>query len=458
MSSLPSQCRAEEWEPEAAAARGACWLPTARLGYALAAGAALTLLGAVWAPARWLALAWVGMIAAMAAAGGRMLYGARQVTARRRVEPILSLGAANPVEVELRNRADARYSYVLADAAPGDCDCDCGLRAGGLAAGGESVVRYAVTPRRRGDYAFGALEVRLTAGPGLLARQLRFELGQRVKVYPNLADVRSYELQAHHRRLHQLGIHTMRQISVGMEFESLRGYVPGDEPRHIDWKATARRGEPITRQYDVERSRHVVVVLDLGRLMVSQLGALTKADHAINAATLLAHVASRAGDWVGLLAFSARTLLFVPPRRGQFPLLLESLYNLHPERVESDYRAVFLEAAQRIRKRSLVIVLTDLIDPEASSRLVRHLAPLARRHVVLCAALSDYELYELASRTPEVARDLYERTVAGSLLGDRQRALSALRQAGVMAFDATPASLSVAVLNHYLEVKARALL
>jgi len=454
---LPAVQQAARSHREEAPGR-ARWLPTPRLGYALAAGAALTALAAAWGPVLWLALAWLAVVAVATMAEARSLTGARRVTARRLVEPVLSLGAPNQVGLELRNRSREQFRCLLADTPPLECDCDHLRLACTLPAQGDGAVSYRLTPRRRGDYAFGPLDARLTTTLGLVAQQLRFELSQRVKVYPNLADVRSYELQAQRQRLQQLGVHVTRAIRGAMEFESLRAYVPGDEPRRIDWKATARHGKPITRQYDIERSQHMVVLLDLGRLMVSRLGALTKADHAVNAATLVSHVASRAGDWVGLLAFSARTSLFVPPRRGQFPLLLESLYGLHAERAESDYQGVFLDAAQRIRKRSLIILLTDLLDPESSSRLVRHVGVLARRHVVLCAALSDYELYDLASRPPEMPRDLYERAVAASLLEDRQRALSALRQAGVMAFDATPSNLSIAVLNHYLEVKARGLL
>lgn len=457
MSSPQSQFPADEPQAEHAAAR-ASWLPTPRLGYAVAAGAALTMMAAIWGPLLWLGATWLVAVIAAVAADARSLGAARSVTARRVVEPVLSLGAAHRVCLALRNRSAERLRCVLADAPPVDCECDRARLNCVLPEQSDGLACYTLTPARRGDYAFGGLDVRLTTGLGLAARQLRFDLGQRVKVYPNLVDVRSYDLQAQKHRLRQLGVHPTRLISTAMEFESLRAYVPGDEPRRIDWKATARRGGLITRQYDLERSQHVVLLLDLGRLMVSQLGALTKADHAVNAATLVSHAASRAGDWVGLLAFAAQTSLFVPPRRNQFRLVLESLYGLQPERVESDYQRAFSDAARRIRKRSLIILLTDLVDPDSSARLVRHIGALTRRHIVLCAALSDYELYALASQPPDSPRQFYERAVASSFLDDRRRALSALRAKGVMAFDATPSSLSVAVLNHYLEVKARSLL
>ncbi len=455
MSSRPSL--SPDSEPEAGlAARRARRLPTPRLGYLLAAGAVWLLAAAFYLPLAWVEALWWAALAAAAAADLRALRHADRVSARRLVDPVLSLGAPNTVELVLRNRGRQRFHCLLRDEPPLDFEAG-GLRLRcDLPAASESRCAYALTPRRRGDYLFGDLEVRLTTGFGLLARQLSFDLEQRVKVYPNLADIRAYQMHAKKQHLPDIGVHPVRLLSMGMEFESLRAYVSGDEPRRIDWKATARRAEPITRQYDIERSQHLMICLDLGRTMLSELGLLTKADHAVNAAALLAHVASRFGDWVGLYAFAGGPVLFVPPRKNQFRLLLDSLYGLQPERVESDYQRSFLEAAARIRKRSLLLLLTDLLDPDSSARLLANVRLLTRRHLVLCAALSDYELYELSGRPPADPRALYERTVATALLADRQRAISALRERGAIAFDATPESLSVAVLNHYLEVKAKA--
>ncbi len=418
-------------------------------------GATWLLLGALYLPFVWLDLLWWAALIAAAIADMGLLRRADRVTASRSVSPVLSLGTDNRVELVLRNRSGQEFQVIARDEPPLDFDYGELRLHGRLPGSGEWRPGYDVTPRRRGDYSFGSLDVRLTSGLGLLGRQLRFDLAESVKVYPNLVAIRKYQLSARKERLRDIGVRSLRALSLGTEFESLRTYVSGDELRRIDWKATARRDEPITRQYDIERSQHVVVSVDLGRTMLSELGVLSKADHAVNAAALLCHVAARLGDWVGLYAFSARPLLFVPPRRNQFSLLLEYLYGLQAERVESDYSRCFLEAAGRIRKRALVVLLTDLIDPESSGRLLRHVGLLTRRHFVLCAALSDYELYELSTRSPERARELYERTVATELLADRQRAISALWDRGAVAFDATPENLSVAVVNRYLEAKAR---
>ena len=442
-------------EGEAAPAP-AGWFPSVRFAAAVAAGAVWFILGAVWAPLMWLGALWWAGLAAAALADVRALRAARPVTALRAVEDVISLGSQNRVELVMRNWSAQSFRCRLRDEPPLDFVTDHRELSCELPAGGRCAQAYHVTPPRRGDFGFGLLTARLTAGFGLVVRQLTFDLRRSVKVYPNLTGIRAHEIAAKKERLLDIGVHPMRLKGTGLEFESLRSYVPGDEPRRIDWKATARRAEPIVRQFDVERSQHVILCLDLGRTMASDLGLLTKADHAINAATLVAYVAAKTGDWVGLYAFAQGTIAYVPPRKQQFPRVLDSLYGLQPQGTESNYYRAFVEAAQRLRKRALVILFTDLPDPDSSARLLRYVTLLTQRHLVLCAALSDYELYDLAARSPSEPRQLYERTVASALLADRQRALAALRQRGAIAFDATPADLSVEVLNRYLEIKARA--
>lgn len=429
---------------------------TPRVGYAVVAGALWLALGAAVSQLLWIAAAWWAALLAALVVDVWTLRASAMVTARRVVEPVLSLGVPNRVQIVLRNRSAVAFGGLARDEPPLDFEAgELRLRCR-VPAKGERELEYSVTPRRRGDWEFGRLEVRLRTWLGLAARQLRFELGEGVRVYPNLERIHSYGMRAQKQHPLDIGVHRARLLSMGMEFESLRVWVPGDELRRVDWKATARRGEPITREYDIEKSQHVVICLDLGRPMLSELEGLTKADHAVNAATLLAHAASRHGDWVGLFVFAGEPRLFVPPRKNHFRQVLGALYGLQPERVESNYGRSFLEAAARIRKRALVVLLTDVTDPDSSARLRRHIGLLTRRHVVLCAALSDYELYELAEKAPEEPRDLYERTVANALLDDRRKALAALGEQGVIAFDATPGSLSEAVLSRYLEVKSRA--
>ena len=439
-------------------ATSASWSPTTRLAAAVALGALAFGLAALFRPLALLGMLWwLAVIAAVLLDIGA-LRAARQVTVRRVVAPVLSLGTANPVTLVVRNLSPHEYRGRRHDEPPLEFvveGADFGCR---LPAESERELTYHVTPPRRGDFAFGALNLRVTGGYGLLRRQLQFDSPQSVKVYPRLTDIQTAGLALRKNRFLDIGLHLARLRGAGLEFESLRDYLPGDELRRIDWKATARHGQPFTREYEVERSQHIILCLDLGRTMASHLGLLSKVDHAVNAAALLAHVAAQMGDWVGLYAFAGEPVSYVPPRKHQFTRLLDSLYALQPELVESDYRAAFLGASHRLRKRALIVLFTDLPDPDSSARLISYVSLLTSRHLVLCAALSDYELYELAARSPREPREMYERTVASALLTDRERALTALRAAGAIALDATPSNLSVAVLNRYLQVKAQSAL
>jgi uncharacterized protein (DUF58 family) len=436
-------------------ADAAWWAPGPRLGPLVAAGAVWLLLATAWRPFLWLAgLWWVALLAA-AASDWRALRPAIGLQARRRPGPVLSLGAANAVEVTLRSHLPYPLHCLVRDEPPLDFAGEEGPFPVTLPALRERGLTYHVTPPKRGDFAFGPLHLRTSSALALLRRQLRFDLIQRVKVYPRLTDIKEVDLVLRQGRQTDIGAHLARVKGAGMEFESLRDYQPGDGLRRIDWKATARHGEPFTREYELERSQHVVICLDLGRTMASRLGLLTKVDHAVNAAALLAYVATEMDDWVGLYAFSGEPVTFVPPRKRHFPQVLDGLYALEPQFVESDYAGAFLEASHRLRKRALVVLLTDLPDPDSSARLLNNVGLLTSRHLVVCAAMSDYELLGLAARTPDDAPGMYERTVATALLSDRQRALTALRGRGAIALDVTPAGLPMALLDQYLKIKAR---
>lgn len=279
-----------------------------------------------------------------------------------------------------------------------------------------------------------------------------------VRVYPDVRQIRQYDMLARQNRTAQVGLRRVRQVGLGSEFERLRDYVPNDELRRVDWKATARRGALMTREYDVERTQTVVLALDLGRTMASRLEAMSKADYAVNACVLLSYVAALADDHVGLYAFAEQPLRYLQPGKGRPQVfnLLEALYPLHAVPREANYRLAFTYLAARLRKRALIILFTDLIDPDSSRRLIESISVLSRRHRVLCVAFSDYELAEVVEAAPEQSDDLYRQAVAASMLDDRRRALAELAHRGILTVDAGPSGLTVAAINKYLELKAAA--
>jgi uncharacterized protein (DUF58 family) len=431
--------------------------PTRRLLLILLLPAVLLALGSL--EPLFLLLAAVALLLALGAVGldWSLVPGPGAVVVRRRHEPRLSLGADNLVRLEVANSSPRPLRFVLRDGTPPACQASALYLRGEAPPGDRATVRYTVRPLRRGDHAFGDAVLRWESPLGLLRRQAAVPLAEVVKVYPNLLEIRKYDLLARRGRLQEAGLRASRRFGTGTEFESLREYQPDDDYRRINWKATARRGRPMTAEFETERSQNVLAVLDAGRLMATEVGGLTKLDHALNTSLLLAYVAGLRGDRVGLLAFSDRVLAYLPPRRGRraFLSMLAALYNLAAEPVEPDFDRAFQFLATRQMRRSLLVLFTDLTDRDVSSALVQHLSRLARQHLAVCVTLSDPAVLAAASATPSTTAAVYERVVAARLLEERAEVLGALRQRGAITLDVPADRLTVAVVNKYLELKAR---
>ncbi len=410
-----------------------------------------------------LALIWGGLVLALA--GADWAFGHRRLKLRleRRSEagaPLegarLSLGVPNRIVVHLDNEGDSRLVLQVKDDPPPSFNTPDRVMAVTLPPFGAAEASYVTTPPARGDFRFQDLHVRARSPLGLAICQRTYRTAQDVHVYPNLLEVRRYDLMARHRRLQEQGFRRMRR-GEGTEFESLREYVPDDEFRRIDWKATARRRRPISREYETERSQTIIVMIDAGRMMSAELAGLSKLDHAINAALMLGYVGTLKDDAVGLVAFADAIKAYVPARKGRkhLGLLTDSLYNVQASLCEPDYAAAFSYLRTAARKRALVVLFTDLIDPEASQRLLGHVAALPPRHLPLVVTVSDSALQAQARSVPAEAEEAFEKAIADQLLQARERALAVLRGRGALVLDVPPERLSVGVINEYLELKAR---
>jgi uncharacterized protein (DUF58 family) len=288
-------------------------------------------------------------------------------------------------------------------------------------------------------------------------RQWRAPLATAVRVYPNFRLAARMDLLGRRAHLVRTGLHALRRRGEGRTFESLRDYVQGDDTRHLDWKATARRGKPMVREYEVERHQNVFLMLDAGRMMTARVGPLTKLDYAVNAALLVAHAAVGQGDRVGLMVFADQVLAYLAPRGGkrQIPQVLEALYGVRPSLVEPDYAVAFRSLAAHRLQRALVVVFTDLVDAHASARLLRHVGALAPNHLPLLVAIADPALKRHARTAPATGGAVYRQAVARELLQDRAEALRAITARAGLALDVPPDGLNLAVVNRYLEVKRR---
>lgn len=371
-----------------------------------------------------------------------------------------SLGEVQPVQVLVAHPNAAGLPAKVADHVPADLRPDRRVVAGVFDKDALLTVEYTVEPAHRGPYKFGPVDLRCWRRAGWLMRQVRIKADEAAAVYPDILAVRRYELTLRRGMRIMLGLRRARPPGATTAFAGLRDYLPGDDIRRISWKATARRDSPVTMEVEAERGQQAIIALDCGRLMTAPAGLLTKLDHAVNAALLLAWVAQSQGDRVGMLTFSDTVRRFVAPQRGpaQVSQLNKVLYDVKPEYTEPDFAEAFSQLAFRVSRRSLVVVLTDVLDPEASRDLVAHAIRLSRRHLVMVVAMSDPEVLAARDAPIENVSRAYEWAAAEELLAARRSSFEQLRQGGVLGLDVEAGRLSPALVERYLELKERALL
>jgi uncharacterized protein (DUF58 family) len=435
-------------------------LPRLRLLLLLAA-AGLPFLGVPWVP--WLVS--VGFGLTVAALGVALLDLALspkpgEVAVSREVAEVLSLGADNLVRVRLRNRGDRPLTVEVHDEAPAPCDTPDLPATAVLPPGKRRVLTYHIRPHRRGNGRFGTLFLRSRSRLGLWELTAEFTEERVVRIYPDIRSVQRTELLARQNRLADAGVRMSRLRGRGTEFDRLREYRREDEYRSIDWKATARQTELISREYVVERNQNVVLVLDCGRGMCNAEGGISHFDRALNAAILLAYVALRQGDTVGLLAVSNRVERYVPPLRslGGVRTLVARTYDLMPRYEASDYDLLVGELKRRFRKRSLVILCTHALDEVHLGEIAANVRRLRTPHLVLTAFLRNVPLASRVEAFPKTDLEAFQIAAAAEIYAAQTRQVTKLAQSGVLTVDAVPEDLSARLISQYLEIKARHLL
>ena len=370
-----------------------------------------------------------------------------------------SIGAENSIGILLQNTLPSSRRLRTRDQTPAEWTAAPVLKA--VIPGRSSLnLDYPVVPPERGKYGFGDLFIRVEGPLGLISRPMKVSTPEEVRVYPSLQPLRCADLATYRRVSHEWGLRPTRWRGEGREFESLREYVEGDDPRKIHWKATARFDRPIVQQYQTEKNQIVMILLDVGRLMSAVSEGKTKLDYALEAALHLAHTALVGGDQAGILAFADRVISFIPPKKTveQLQFILEGTLSLRPVMVEPQYEQAILWVRSRVRRRSLVVIYTDLLDEVASENLVSAVSLLRPLHLPLCVAIRESEWEELLKDPPVKVQGVYERAVLQELLHQRSKALGGLVQKGALAMDLPPSKLTIGTMERYLEVKRRGLL
>jgi uncharacterized protein (DUF58 family) len=401
------------------------------------------------------------LVALAALADLATLLGARRFRVERRCGTVGSLG--EPLRIELAVENLARRGRVLRarDDLPETFTAEPAEFVVSLPPRGQVTLAYTAVPKRRGTYLLERVDALVSSRLGLWQRSVSFPAASTIRVYPDVRQIARYTVLARRDRLNTLGVRRSRRLGTDNEFERLRDYTEGDEPRHMDWRATARRRKLTVRAHQVNQSQRLIFLIDCGRMMAGDSGGgLSPLDHAFNAMLLLAHVALIRGDQVGLLAFSDRIHAYVPPGGGprRINRLVHSVHDVFPQLVEPRYDHAFVELERRCRKRSLILLMTNLFDDVNGQIVADHLHNLVGRHLPLAVFLRDHETFALADASPAHGVGLYKGAAAAALLNWRERALAGLRRRGVLTLDVFPDELTASMINEYLQIKARHLL
>jgi len=431
-------------------------LPSARLIIMVMAAAPLFLAGAVFPPLLVAAVAYVAVLIAYMIADALLLPRRNRISITRTAPDRLPIGVPTTVAFEVTNGSRRSAEIRLAEDLPEDMNAEPSECAGLLDAGARATLTYRLTARKRGRYLLSDVDVRVLPAMGLFYRQFRVSLPGEVHVFPNLANIKRYELLLRRGLTYEQGAARLRQIGQGSEFESLRLYGPGDEMSRVDWKATAKRSRLIVKNFEPEREQSVLVAIDVGRATAGEFEGLSRLDYFVNAALMLAYVALRQGDWFSLLAFSDKIEGYLPPVRQlrNIDRVARALYQLEPRLTEADYAAACRFLSLRSRKRSLVCLMTDVIDREASGIIIDYMARFARYHLPLAITLSDSEVRALAETPLSAGPDPYAKAVALDVVTAREEALAAMRRRGVGVLDADPHALMPDLISRYLLIKS----
>lgn len=431
----------------------------ARLLYITLFIAAAILIVSIWLP-QIKAIAWAldAILLILLFLDARLTPDAKNISAQRYCSDRLSIGRQNEVFIEVYNNALKPLRMQLRDCFPISIETDVQEFDFKIADRSRARLEYFLLPRARGEYEFGDIAIRYRSSLGFFWQQINVPAQKKIRVYPDLKALQELSVKLAHSS--ELGVLKVRKRGQGTDFSSLREYVSGDDIRSMDWKATARRDRPVLRVYEVEKEQTLMVLVDAGRMMVSDLEGLSRFDHALNAALSLVLTGLMRNDQVGLGIFAEKPILFMPPRRGKTYLtkILEACCDIKPRMVEPDYTGALSFFAGAQKSRSLMVLISDLTDPTGSASLLSGLASLSPRHLPFCVTLRDREVDRISEEYSTELQGIMKRAVAHDLIAQRELAFSHLVRRGCLLLDCPPQDLSSKLVDKYLEIKARGLL
>ncbi len=390
-----------------------------------------------------------------------LLYHQRDgISAHREVPQKLSNGDENPISIKVANYYNFEIGINIIDEIPAVFQVRNFNLFYKLQAGENKLIKYSLFPVKRGDYNFGFLNIFVSSPIGLISRRYRFDEQASASVYPSIIQMQMYELYAISNRLTEAGIKKIRRIGHTLEFDQIRNYVRGDDYRTINWKATARRRGIMVNQFQDEKAQQVFSVIDMGRNMKMPFNKMSLLDYAINSSLVISNIAIRKHDKAGLITFS-NDISSVLPASGHYSYMnriLEALYSQTTGFLESDFEKMYATIRQRIKQRSLILLFTNFESLSSLKRQMALLKGINNNHALVVILFENSELTDFREKPAKDIEEIYKKTIAEKLIYEKRQIVKELRLSGIQTILVQPQELTIAVINKYLELKARAVI
>jgi len=295
---------------------------------------------------------------------------------------------------------------------------------------------------------------------GLLQRRYKFDNDQTVPVYPSFIQMRRYELLAISNRLNEVGIKKIRKVGQNNEFDVIKDYVAGDDPRTVNWKATARRGRIMVNTYQDEKSQQVYALIDMGRVMKMPFEEMTLLDYSINASLVISNIAMLKYDKAGIVTFSHKVHKTLPAERKGLQMfkIMELLYSAKTGYAESDYGKLYATIKRNVTQRSLLLLFTNFETLSSMQRQLQYFRRLAKDHLLVVIFFENTELRSFLNQKPTSMQEIYYQTIAEKFTYEKKLIVKELEKYGIHAVYTSPQNLTVDTINKYLEIKARGLI
>ncbi|MDQ0476978.1 DUF58 domain-containing protein [Chryseobacterium sp. MDT2-18] len=384
----------------------------------------------------------------------------KAVQAQRILPEKLSNGDQNSIKIDLKNNYPFTIKTKVIDEIPfqfqkRDFNIERTIKPN------ENILfEYLLEPKERGEYSFGNLNVFVESPLGLVSRRFTYQKEAVLPSYPSFIHLRKYELMALQNEFLLGGIKKIRKLGHTMEFEQIKEYVPGDDVRTINWKATSKRNQLMVNQFQDEKSQRIFMLIDSGRTMQMPFNGLNLLDYSINATMALSHIILKKNDRAGMMTFSKKTehKVAADNKSGQLKKISEALYNIQTNFFESDFSRLYQDVKYTVGQRSLILLFTNFETLDAVNRQMKYLRGIAKNHLLVIIFFKNAELQSLINTNPENIQEVYDEIIAEKFEYEKKLIIQELRKYGIYTVYTLPENLNIEVINKYLEIKARGIL